>query len=576
MSNLLAIDDQYREKLAAAGLDSFDALMHADVGEVVTRRDGRETRRVVLGSGEKATTVYIKRCFSIGPKHSFWPRLLMRPCHTPPIKEANAIAMCRAAGIPTVDVIASGESRFMGIPRAGFVVMTAAPMEWTLNDWLTIGYAWPHRLDDEERIELMRSVGALVAKFIVAAIDWPDMKAKHIHAAPNGDGTWDLCVIDLERARMRSGENPPSALNLYLSHGPIGLFRSLVPASVRQEDAMAFWSAALSFRDDGQDEVELRNGLPDVTARRLTRDNNPRLPDAFVHPNRLPMTKVGGMRVDPRYVELLREANLSTYDDVMASSAGESMSKPGLASYRERIRLRLGEGSDAETVFLKRYHRPPLREQIRRMCEFKLRRGSAEREMHFARHLGLLGISTMRRIAFGSRMRGWFELSGFGITGEVAGKSLETLVDKWSSDSATVPGPADRREIIEQLAKIAFRLHSNGLFHRDLYLCHVFMSRRTDGRIVLSLIDLGRMIRAGFRFERWRIKDLAALAYSSPSPLVTRADRIRFLYHYSLFERRGNREAARQRVVELIATIEKRVARIARHDVNRKRRLEKA
>ena len=196
--------------------------------------------------------------------------------------------------------------------------------------------------------------------------------------------------------------------------------------------------------------------------------------------------------------------------------------------------------------------------------------------MHFARHLGLLGISTMRRIAFGSRMRGWFEQSGFGITGEVAGASLEKLTEKWSGDPGTTPSPADRREIIDQLAKIAFRLHSNGLFHRDLYLCHVFMSRREDDRIVLSVIDLGRMIRAGLRFERWRIKDLAALAYSSPSPLVTRADRIRFLYHYARLEARGNRAAARKRTREIIALIEKRVVRMVKHDVSRKRRLEQA
>lgn len=594
MSNLLTIEAGYREILAAAGLDSFDALMHADVGEIVTQRNGRETRRVVLGDGDKATTVYIKRCFSIGPKHSIWPRLVGRSCHTPPIKEAKAIAMCKAAGIPTVDVIASGESRVMGIPRAGFVVMSAAPMEWTLNDWLTIGYARPRELTPEERVGLMQAVGELVSQFIRAGVEWPDLKAKHIHAQPLDDGNWRFCVIDLERAYpQRRGSGGSS-----LAGGKTdwSIFTSLAPADLRHEEILAFWSGLLhdsasiietpgtrsatvySGADAraGGDAVSMIDYSASFTVSRFGRDTNPRLVDDWRHPNTLPMAKSFGMRVDLSFQVRLQAAGLASYADVMAYSVGDRLDKPGLASYRERIRLRIGEGDNTETVYLKRYGRPPLREQLRRMWEFKFRRGSAEREMHFARHLGLLGISTMRRIAFGSRMRGWFEQSGFGITGEVAGESLEKLTEKWSDDPGTTPTPADRREIVDQLAKIVFRLHSNGLFHRDLYLCHIFMSRRSDGQVVLSVIDLGRMIRAGFRFERWRIKDLAALAYSSPSPLVTRADRIRFLYHYTQLEARGDRAAARQRTREIIALIKKRVVRMAKHDVRRKRRLEQA
>lgn len=575
MSEILTINEAYRDRLAAAGLGSFDALMHADVGVMVTQRDGRETRRVAIGEGDAATTVYIKRCFRIGPKHSFWPRFRLQRCHTPPIKEAMAIELCKLAEIPTVDVIASGESRRFGLPRAGFVVMTAAPMAWTLNDWLTIGYERPRRICGEERVELMRAVGLIVRQLLASNIYWPDAKAKHIHADLDDNGVWRVCVIDLERARrVARGKGSRGIRSMALtSHG---LFTSLSPAPLSDRDIRAFWDAAVSS--------DRRNAETESLVRELTAQSSdlagggslPRAALAFEHPNRLPMLKSGEMRVDPRYFDLLRVADLSTFDDVMSYSAGASMGKPGLASYRERIRLTLGEGNTAEPVFLKRYRRPPLREQLRRMWEFKLRRGSAEREMHFARHLGILGINTMRRIAFGSRMRGCFEVSGFGITGGVPGESMETLVALWSADAASLPAPSERRDIIEQLAKVAFRLHGNGLFHRDLYLCHVFMSHRDDGGIVLSLIDLGRMIRGGVRLERWRVKDLAALAYSSPSPLVTRADRVRFLYHYVRLEGRGDQKAMRKRVRQLIASINARNRRTARHEVNRRRRLETA
>ncbi|HPF37858.1 MAG TPA: lipopolysaccharide kinase InaA family protein [Phycisphaerae bacterium] len=572
MGETLTIDDRYRERLAAAGLERFDALLRADVGEVVTRRKDRETRRVIVGVGEDRETLYIKRCFSIGPKHAFWPRFLMRPCHTPPIKEAKAIAMCRAAGIPTVDVVASGEMRRVGIPSAGFVVMTAAPMAWTLNDWLTIGYERDRRLEDHERVALLRAVGDLLGRIAMADIDWPDCKAKHIHAAPGEDGDWRLAVIDLERARRIEGFGGDFT-SCYSAVSR--LLPSLTPSTLRHEDLIAFWTAALPYMD-AVSKAKVVDRETTVSMISFGSEASPRLDEAFEHPNRLPMTRVGGMRVDPRYVDLLRDAGLSKYDDVMSSAVGASMNKPGLASYRERIRLTLGAGDRAETVYLKRYRRPPLKEQLRRMWEFRFRRGSAEREMHFARHLGLLGVNTMRRIALGSRMRGWLEQSGFGITGEVPGESLETLVDHWSSQAAAVPTPSERRDLIEQLANVAFRLHNNGLFHRDLYLCHVFMSRREDGAIVLSVIDLGRMIRSAVRAERWRIKDLAALAYSSPAPLVTRADRVRFLYHYARLETRGDRQAVRKRARGLVASIEARTRRTARHDESRRRRLQTA
>jgi hypothetical protein len=289
----------------------------------------------------------------------------------------------------------------------------------------------------------------------------------------------------------------------------------------------------------------------------------------------------------------------------MALSDGAPLNKPGLASYRERIRLTLELDGEPCTVYLKRFNAPPLREQLRRMWEFRLSRGSAEREMHFIRHLGLLGIPTMTRVAFGSRMRGWWERSGFGITAEVAGESLEKLVERWSGtgDSSApteggrygsdlplrrttngeelstatdvpLPTPKERREIIDQLARIAARMHFNGLFHRDFYLCHIFLSRRTDGRIVLSLIDLGRMIRSSMRTERWKIKDLAALDYSSPSPLVTRADRLRFLYDYHRHSIYTGDEDLRKKVRQTAALVRKRVQRMARHEVARRKRWE--
>jgi heptose I phosphotransferase len=177
-------------------------------------------------------------------------------------------------------------------------------------------------------------------------------------------------------------------------------------------------------------------------------------------------------------------------------------------------------------------------------------------------------------------MRGPLEQCSFGLTAEISGESLETLAERAGADPSEIPPWTERREIIRQLALLVGHLHRNGLFHRDLYLCHVFLTRNADGRIVLRLIDLARMLENPRRWRRWRIKDLAGLDHSAPAGLVTRADRLRFLYDYQA----GNRPRVdgyvgygpkwRQDLRDTIKRVLARGRRMARHDGRRAKRLE--
>jgi Lipopolysaccharide kinase (Kdo/WaaP) family len=107
-------------------------------------------------------------------------------------------------------------------------------------------------------------------------------------------------------------------------------------------------------------------------------------------------------------------------------------------------------------------------------------------------------------------------------------------------------------------------LHRNLLFHRDLYLSHIFLTRNADGRIVLRVIDLARMIEKPLRPRRWRIKDLASLDYSATSPLVSRADRLRFFKTYC------GPDASPDEMRRDMAAVRVRARRIARHDARRR------
>ncbi len=77
----------------------------------------------------------------------------------------------------------------------------------------------------------------------------------------------------------------------------------------------------------------------------------------------------------------------------------------------------------------------------------------------------------------------------------------------------------------------------------------------------MHLIDLQRVRwqREGWP-RRWIVKDLAALDYSSPAGIVTRADKVRFLREY-LGLRRLDAEGR-----ALAASVAAKTRRIARHD----------
>jgi heptose I phosphotransferase len=95
------------------------------------------------------------------------------------------------------------------------------------------------------------------------------------------------------------------------------------------------------------------------------------------------------------------------------------------------------------------------------------------------------------------------------------------------------PPPRLLRELTDELAGLVQRLHARHLCHKDLYLCHVFICPERPPRARLVLIDLQRLRETGrLRRRRWRVKDLAALAYSSVGLPLEDRTRLRFLSRY--------------------------------------------
>jgi hypothetical protein len=137
----------------------------------------------------------------------------------------------------------------------------------------------------------------------------------------------------------------------------------------------------------------------------------------------------------------------------------------------------------------------------------------------------------------------------------------EDLAGYRAADKAIEGGlPFDR--VREATADLAAKLHNAGLHHRDLYLCHFFV-KPGDDAVDVKLIDVARVkkLPALFTRQRWIVKDLAQFWYSTLSLPVSDEQREAWLARY--IGKRGERE-----LQSLKRAIEKKAARIARHDVN--------
>ena len=262
---------------------------------------------------------------------------------------------------------------------------------------------------------------------------------------------------------------------------------------------------------------------------------------------------IGDLRVHPEYQELLARNRLGDFDALLRTPGRNHLRKRGLAGWRERIALTLNCPTGRKQFFLKRYSHPPLVQQLSRILSGY--HSTSETECHWLREVERLRIGVPVAVAFGSRRSGPMEVQSLLLTAGLPGESLE----KWLPAQGSNLDRPTKLQLSRKLAELASRLHSAGLVHRDLYLSHIFVEWDGPNCCKLHVLDLQRMIQPRWRARRWVVKDLAALNYSTPAAVASRADRLRWLMYYL-----GTKQRARAHG-SLIAAIVRKTERIARH-----------
>ena len=163
---------------------------------------------------------------------------------------------------------------------------------------------------------------------------------------------------------------------------------------------------------------------------------------------------------------------------------------------------------------------------------------TAQNERDAIRRLDALGVPTTRIAGYGCRGTSPSRLESFIITDALdETTSLDELVRDWGGlrghDRVRL-----RRTLLRKVAAIARNLHKNGLNHRDFYLCHFLVpdrdwsTWREGDPLDVHVIDLHRAQVRSIVPERWVVKDLGGLLFSSLDAGLTGRDYLRFLSVY--------------------------------------------
>ncbi len=206
------------------------------------------------------------------------------------------------------------------------------------------------------------------------------------------------------------------------------------------------------------------------------------------------------------------------FDQLMALSGQSYRALEGRATLRVNLR-----GQD---YFIKQHRGVGWREILKNVCQLKWPVVSARNEWQALQKLQALGILAPKVVAYGER--GWnpAKRESFVMMEAVAPVvSLEELTAEWKKQP---PSYALKRQLMQETARIARTMHENGINHRDFYICHLLLNHDMQ----LYVIDLHRAQIRKHVPERWVIKDLAALYFSSLDAGLTKRDYFRFMKDY--------------------------------------------
>lgn len=200
--------------------------------------------------------------------------------------------------------------------------------------------------------------------------------------------------------------------------------------------------------------------------------------------------------------------------------------------YREvKERKTMAVELNNQHYFIKLHNGVGWQEIFKNLIFFRLPVVSAKQEVTAIRALEKLNIKTLTIAAYAEQGINPAKRKSFLLTHKIDYQlTLEDLAIEWQK---TKPNFKFKRAIIKRVAEIARTMHQNNINHRDFYICHFLLNKKTDHDFDLILIDLHRaLVHKNKLPTRWLIKDLAGLYFSSMGAGLSQKDYFYFLTRY--------------------------------------------
>ena len=229
--------------------------------------------------------------------------------------------------------------------------------------------------------------------------------------------------------------------------------------------------------------------------------------------------------IAPKYQSILQAAAVDGYDALVSLSASRDLvEKQGRSTGRYVIRA----CESPLSFYLKKYYRLPWW----RHWFSSINSYPGPLELANLQRAASVGVPVPEPIVAGAER--WHDcLSMLAVRELVGYVPMHEFIPSLVRCRDTTQQRVMRRQLTTRLAEVARCLHAARLFHCDFYLCHFFIRPPPVGAaepLDLLLIDWTRLRQS--RLERWRIKDLAQLLFSSDLPGIWRTDRLRFFKQY--------------------------------------------
>ena len=235
------------------------------------------------------------------------------------------------------------------------------------------------------------------------------------------------------------------------------------------------------------------------------------------------------MRIDPAYLQRMHACGLDSVERVLSRTEGR------VAAWSRSTETLYVSCADGEPGFyVKRYYYAAWNKRIRGMFRgtfFGKHRGQAEFQLLC--EMRGLGLPTIRPVAYGARRIMHFVTACFLITEEVpAARNLTAFAGDVREGRIQLTH-ADRRRVMDRLAKQVAELHAARFAHGQLFWRNILIRFDPIDQPEFFFLDVrprhgGRQIG---RKGRWWLHDLCHLAVSA-LPFTTRVEQVRFLKAY--------------------------------------------